>query len=152
MDMKIPPHPLFEPVGKTVCLYKLSRLGLILEDKSSEITYFNQVAGHFCSQRHAKGVFVFVDDDPPKLHKIVAPYMANRYTFSVEDADFLDAAFADSDCVKHLSVDRTKLEQSAEAWIYVKIDPSVENWSETGFWSYTGFNAEAGILTWDNSD
>ena len=146
MNMDKKHHPLYATGGKTVCLYNLSRLGLILEDESSEVTYFNQVAGHSCSQRYAKGVFVFVDDEPPKLYKTIAPYMTNRYTLSVEDADFLDAAFADSDCATHLSVDRTKLEESAEAWVYVKIDPDVENLS------YTGFNAGAGILTWDNSD
>jgi hypothetical protein len=139
-------QPLHVTGGKTVCLYCLSGLGLILEDESSEVTYFNQVAGHFCSQRYAKGTFVFLDDDPPSLYKIIVPYMTNRYTFSVEEADFLDAAFANSDCAKHLSVDRTKLEESAEAWVYVKIDPDIENWS------YAGFNVEMGILTWDNSD
>ena len=139
-------HPLYAPGGKTVCLYNLSGLGLILEDESSDITYFNQVAGHCCGQRYAKGIFVFVDDDPQKLHDVVAHNMTNKWTLSVEDADFLDAIFADSDSAKHLSVDRTRLKQSAEAWVYVKIDLNVENES------YTGFNAESGILTWDNSD
>ena len=144
MDKKY--HPLYATDGKTVCLYNLSGLGLILEDESSEVSYFNQVAGLCCSQRYAKGVFVFVDDDPPMLYKVIVPYMINKYILSIEDANFLDAAFANSDGAKHLSVDRTKLEHSAEAWVYVKIDPDVENWA------YTGFNAETGILTWDNSD
>ena len=56
-------HPLYQPGGKTICLYSLSGLGLILEDASSDITYFNQTAGNSCGQRYAKGVFVFVDDD-----------------------------------------------------------------------------------------
>ena len=136
--------------GHALCaeLYAISprswREGVIVALRESKDKTFSTVR-NVVSCRSARS-FVFVDDEPPKLYKAIAPYMTNRYTLSVEDADFLDAAFADSDCATHLSVDRTKLEESAEAWVYVKIDPDVENWS------YTGFNAGAGILTWDNSD
>ena len=139
-------HPLYKPGGKTVCLYGLSVLGLILEDASSDVTYFNQTTGFSCHQRKTKGVFVFVDDDVKELYNVIALYMTNKEKLSVEDADFLDTAFTSSYGAKHLSVDRTKLGESGEAWIYVKIDPHVENGS------YAGFSAETGILTWDNSD
>jgi hypothetical protein len=138
-------HPVRWGGGKTVSLYGLNVLGLILEDPSSDIDYLNQTGGLCCHQNFATGVFVFVDDMGQRLHDVIASYMTNNEGLSVEDADFLDAAFA-KNYAEYLSVDRTKLEYSEEAWVHVRIDPDKETES------YAGISAETGILTWDNSD
>jgi hypothetical protein len=138
--------PLYSRDGKTVCLYDLLGLGLVLKDDLSDITYFNQTAGHVCLQMFAKGTFVFVLDDTKSLCNTIAAYMINKEGLSLEDADFLDNAFSRSYGAKHLSVDRTKLRQSMEAWVHVTIDNSINN--EV----YTGFTVTEGILTWPNSD
>jgi len=139
-------HPLRIPNEKIISLYNLSELGLILEDTTSNVVYLNQTGGLLCHQRYARGIFVFVENWNKSLLKIIAPYMENVVGLTAKDADFLDAAFADTDNADHISVDRTKLEQSAEAWIFVKINP------DAGSDYYSGFSAKAGILTWENSD
>jgi hypothetical protein len=139
-------HPLYRTGGKAISLYNLSGLGLILEDASSDVTYLNQTAGHCCGQRHARGFFVFVEDETRRIYNAIAPFMENKETLSAADADYLDTVFTDNYKARHLSVDRTKLEQSEEAWVHVKV--ALDDESE----SYTGFAAETGILTWDNSD
>jgi len=134
------------PGERIISLYSLSALGLILDDETSNVTYLNQTSGTLCAQRYARGVFVFVENEVKSLYKVITPYMKEKSRLTTEDADFLDAAFSGKLYAKNLLVDRTKLKQSSEAWVHVKINPDAKNSC------YTGFNAVSGILTWDNSD
>jgi hypothetical protein len=59
-----------------------------------------------------------------------------------------------------LSVDKSKLNDSVEAWIYVDIEDKEEienklkesNHEVHPVYDFRGFGKKEGVLTWDNSD
>jgi hypothetical protein len=140
---------------KEICLYDLDQLALILLEPSG-VFYFNQVGGHSCYQNFVEGIFSFVSDPVKKLHNIIAEYMLYKNGLAVEDADFLDKQFEQFDEVKYLRVDRTRLGDSVEAWVYVDIDQALvgepKDYSEYYNMAFKGFGCTKGLLTWDNSD
>ena len=133
---------------KIITLYPLNQLAIILSEPTG-IFYTNQVGGNWCTHPEAEGVLVFVDDNYSGLYHKIASYTIDLMELTKEDADFLDSVFIRK--AKYLRVDRTKLEDSMEAWIHVVfVKP------EDGFPGhnllYSGFDSKSGILTWDNSD
>jgi hypothetical protein len=145
---------------KEICLYDLDRLGLVLLEPSG-VFYYNQVCGHACLQKFAEGVFSYIRDDGNELHKTVSEYLLNKDRLTPEDADFLDGQFMRSSDAKYLRVDRNRLDNSMEAWVYVAIDQcSIEQSLSNGLknesvyynTAFKGFSCAGAVLTWDNSD
>ena len=56
------------------------------------------------------------------------------------DADLVDALFERHYYAKHLKVDRERIAESEEAWIYVNISCGFDG----------GLNCKHGVLAWDN--
>jgi hypothetical protein len=153
------PNPQHSP-KKEICLYDLDRLGLILLEPS-DVFYYNQVCGHACLQKFAEGVFSYIRDDGNELYKAVSEYMLYKDRLAPEDADFLDTLFMRSCDSKYLRVDRNRLGDSMEAWIYVTIDQHLIDQSfndnpqsESVYYNtaFKGFTCTGAVLTWDNSD
>jgi hypothetical protein len=145
---------------KEICLYNLDRLGLILSEPSG-VFYYNQVCGHACLQKFAEGVFSYIRDDGNELYKAVSKSMLYKDHLTIEDTDFLDSQFIQSFNAKYLRVDRNRLDDSMEAWVYVTIDqPSIGQSfndslkSESVYYNtaFKGFTCTGAVLTWDNSD
>ena len=62
-----------------------------------------------------------------------------------EDADAIDALLGKSRLTSFVSVDRSRLHDSTEAWVYVHLEGGEEG-------PLTGFEGSSGVLTWPNSD
>ena len=147
---------------KVINLYPLKQLALILHEPTG-IYYTNQAGGMACSHPEAEGVLVFVGDRFNRIYDRLSYYSFSlldddREGLKKEDADYLDSIFMRK--AKYLRVDRSKLEESMEAWIHVVLElgfPKIEEGDIDPMFSglspfCSGFDCKSGILTWDNSD
>lgn len=127
-------------------LLDLDDLGIIILFPSGVI-FTNQVAGYGCLHPEAEGVFIPLSVGHKKiLFALQQHFNGNWQHIEETDAQIVDRLLR-SDGFEFIKVDRTKLEESFEAWIYV----NVAEISET-FPLLKGFGEAKGILTWANSD
>jgi hypothetical protein len=142
-------------VRKEVCLYDLTTLGLIISE-SSGVFYYNQCGGLSCMHNYEEGIFTFIYGAPHTLYKRIADYTVDMMDgLKPEDADFIDSVLAKYTETNFLSVDRSMLDKSMEAWIYVNIDEEkIRNTTGRDSWriGFKGFSSSKGVLTWENSD
>lgn len=147
-----------------VRLFDFIGLGLIFPCRSG-VLYTNQTGGHSCLQPEAEGIFVPLHNDlaiqpvallgpEPELHAyFVGPKHCGWGATSGLDEE--DVSEISRILVKHrlggiLDVDRARLTDSHEAWVYVIVlaDDAAPFPSFAGFGPYP----RPGILTWGNSD
>jgi len=102
-------------------------LGLIIL-WPSHVVYSNQTGGYACLQPHEEGVFVPLDaDQGQQAAQLEAFFTGPTWgggcwnAIDAETADYLDRLFAASFSTNFLHVDRTRLHDSHEAWIYVDV-------------------------------
>jgi hypothetical protein len=140
---------------KEISLFDLTTLGLIISEPSG-VFYYNQCGGISCTHNYAEGIFTFIDGAPHTLYKRIADYTLDMMEgLKPEDADFIDSVLAKYTETNFLSVDRSMLDKSMEAWIYVNIDEEkIRNATGRDSWriGFKGFSSEKGVLTWENSD
>jgi len=130
--------------------------GLIVLVKSGVI-YSNQAGGLACRHPAEEGVFIplqaFPDVDVDKLECGLAKVFSEKYGdwccngIDEEDADYLDKVF--EECNLPLRVDRERLKDSMEAWLYVIITRDV---ACDVVKHLVGFKGRRAVLTWLNSD
>jgi hypothetical protein len=140
-------------MGGRVCLWNMRGVALILSTKSG-VFYWNQTCGHVCLQSEAQGVLVPLNTDPPldepelEVEHQLAAATRNQHHLSEVVADRVDAILASSSYTSCVRVDRLRLYDSHEAWVYVEVIPGVPGDSPL-----VGFEeAREGVLTWQNSD
>lgn len=140
---------------KLIFLYDIPGMMLIIEHPSG-VHYHNQVGGVVCAQEELEGVLSPIDISEEVASQIEnCPYLQGRQGISSEIADTIDALLSSQAGAKFLRVDRARLEESWEAWIYVLFDsPDYNEQSGNGpyFGEAFGFGAARGVLTWCNSD
>lgn len=138
----------------------MSSAALIVPCKSS-IIYSNQVGGYANNHPEVEGVLVPISttiDYPTNVCKLNSelqryffddPKWEGRccYGIDIETADHLDALFKEHRHTEFLRVDREKLGQSMEAWIYLTL-----NYPNDKCKPYSGIKGNTAILTWPNSD
>jgi hypothetical protein len=138
-----------------VCLYDLETLGLIISMPSG-VFYYNQCGGIACSQNYEEGIFSFIREATHTLYKNIAEYTENFMDgLKEEDAIYIDSLLSKHRETKFLSVDRSRLSESMEAWIYVNInqDKILEiQKTDRMNTAFKGFTSTHGVLTWENSD
>lgn len=79
------------------------------------------------------------------LHALAALAWRGHRSSTPESADQVDAILTRYNFSEGILVDRAKLEESHEAWVYVTLTP--------GKWRvYQGPPGKEGVLTWVNSD
>ncbi|NOK09641.1 DUF6210 family protein [Corallococcus exercitus] len=137
-------------------LYDSTSLGLILLWPTG-ILYSNQTGGSMCLQPQAEGAFL------PLVDELVAQEDLLRQHFTgpkwrgacgngidEETAQEIDRILGLSSVTRELGlrVDRARLEESHEAWVYVEVPAQPEN----RLASLERIPASQGILTWANSD
>jgi hypothetical protein len=153
-------------MSKRVLLWDITHIMLIIED-SDGVRYQNQAGGVVCAQPEMEGVLCPLGIDAVSQKRIqLLPYTGGIQGISVQIADEIDAVLASRPATRFLKVDRTKLEESWEAWVHVVVDSpedSGEPERDGGGADAarrpgdrappaTGFGTRAGVLTWDNSD
>jgi hypothetical protein len=135
------------PAFRVICLYGLEQIVLILLEPTG-ILYQNQVGGCACYQEYAEGILAPLDHGAGLLDFLSVHMrdMTRGCTMTDNEADLVDAQLKHCLSTKNLRVDRSKLNESFEAWLHVIIDPYADD-------PYiTGFSNTRGILTWPNSD
>jgi hypothetical protein len=169
-------------------LYDAGGLGLIVLFPSG-VLYSNQVEGASCDQPQAEGIYVpLVDEVVNQEEQLYKWFTGYTYVDGIvklngggtsgidpEDADAIDAILHARLLTSFISVDRSKLKESCEAWVYVKIinqppERPVSYSSGVGktasgltvtdadyplgvfMYPLYGFGECTGILTWNNSD
>jgi hypothetical protein len=127
-------------------IWETHSLGLILIRETGVIVV-NQTNGVACQQSEAEGIYVPLQTDAQEIEEFFAGY--ERLDNAA--ADFLDEYFRRDGHgnLRFLSVDRARLNESLEAWVYVNVaqpdgDPRLN--------LIQGFGKTGGILTWSNSD
>jgi hypothetical protein len=167
-----------------VVLYNSVGVGLILNYPSG-IFFTNQAGGYACMQPSEEGIYIPLHDEVQDQEKALYEYFTgpkwNGWCadgIDEETAEFIDQILQASMCTKMLTVNRQRLNDSFEAWIYVTVgdQPSErpssscgdEGWTDDGrtldanaykhlpihafFYPFYGFGTRTGVITWRNSD
>ena len=136
----------------TVNLWETDGLGVIVL-KDSGVWISNQTGGHGCLHPAEQGIYIPILKAERYLQKFSeffysGPKWQGWCTQGIdnETADFLDNFFAENFWTKYLKVDRTRLEDSHEAWVYVNIAATQK---EDLFYRFGNCQ---GVVTWENSD
>lgn len=142
--------------GKKIMLWGMPDALMLIIEHDSGVVYENQVGGNICWPGMQEGVLAPVEVGPLTQEKIeVLPYPNGAAGISVEIADELDTLLASENTTRFLSVDRSRLHECWEAWIYVIISaPPGQSVSpgEKYFGPAYGFGIKRAVLTWINSD
>ncbi|MBI5927699.1 MAG: hypothetical protein HY862_00205 [Chloroflexi bacterium] len=138
-----------------ILLWSLEYAGLIILYPSGVI-YQNQTDGLYCWQDCEEGVFVpLFDIALPNenretqlglLHEELAKFFSGGMQMSARIADSIDVLLQNYVPLRGIKIDRVRLYESKEAWVYVKCI-SLDKTDYSGFGD--SFNA---VLTWPNSD
>lgn len=134
-----------------ICLYNLEQTGVIILDKVG-LPYFNQSGGIHCQQAMETGYFVPISNDPPSdqpelaLAGRLSNITKNRIGLNERSAGEINQLLKEISSSDHFEVDTEKLQQSAEAWIYLRIYPAGE------FSTFGGADPFKAVLTWPNTD
>jgi hypothetical protein len=125
-------------------------LGLIVLHPSG-VLYTNQVGGHGCFHPEVEGVFFPLQTDINRyeLNTLEQHFKGSWDALNDFEADLVDTVMRRSSRnLSWISVDRSRLKDSFEAWVYVKLDPKRTKMDEL----LVGFDDAFGVLTWPNSD
>jgi Family of unknown function (DUF6210) len=153
-------------------LWNAVGLFLIIE-YSSGIVYSNQTGGTLCSHPELEGVVVPLRNDIDETGRLLSPenelykyFEGPKYcgTGATDGLDLEDVSFIESVLEKYrlssfISIDRSRLADSHEAWVYVKVEREepyediLKRWEDT-LKGFSGFGPypRSGVLTWSNTD
>jgi Family of unknown function (DUF6210) len=144
---------------KLILLYDLPDELVLIVEHPSGVRYSNQVGGFTCDRPELEGVLAPVEVSEEVKERIQGLPYPGTLGITSEIADAIDALLA-APCSYHLRVDRERLGESQEAWVFVIIAsterctrewPPPETDPTTGH--LYGFGPAArGVLTWINSD
>ncbi len=127
-------------------LFDFDGIGLIISFPSGVI-YTNQVGGLGCFHPELEGVFAPLSLGNKKiLFALRQHFRGNWQHIEDSDAELIDKLLR-SDGFEFIKVDRMKLNESFEAWVYVDIEQLSRDLQ-----LLNGFGNTKGILTWMNSD
>lgn len=138
-----------------VLLWDIDRAFLIVEWEN-QIAYENQVGGLDCRVGVQEGILVplgFSEEELDKLFKL--PFEASGLGITPTLADQMDALFSGRPSFFYISVDRERLQDSCEAWVYVRLGtvPEVKRRDDASYLGMAyGVSGRRGVITWPNSD
>lgn len=136
---------------REVKLWDMSGAALIVPEETGVI-FTNQVNGTACDHPKLEGILIPINNDClPENHenlletKLCALFDGAWDAITDEKANEIDLVLSSFRETESIAVDRSKIAQSVESWLYV-----IAN--ETEFSCFSGFGEIRGILTWQNSD
>ena len=142
------------PPLKEITLWNSEGVLLIILAKSG-VVYKNQTCGGCCLAPREEGILLPFNNEYPlaqpelRLEAQLAALTSNVQHLAEDEANQIDNFLNDqgpwSSNVACARVDRTRLYDSHEAWIYVDVE-------ENDGCLFTGFGRCKGVLTWHNSD
>jgi hypothetical protein len=129
---------------------------MLIVECPSGVRYENQVGGVVCWRGEQEGVLAPIDVGGATLEAIQhLSYPQGIEGITIEIADSIDALLVAETGARMIKVDRARLHQSWEAWIYVEIESpraTVQGLAPEFSGSVYGFGVVRGVLTWPNSD
>jgi hypothetical protein len=141
-----------------ILLYDLEQAGVIVECPSG-VRYRNQVGGNACFQAEEEGVLAPLELNQEAEDRLeTGPYPGGGAALTDAHADAIDGILASHPNTSFLKVDRARLRDSMEAWVYVILvtpestSTSADLEKTRYFGPVYGFGATKGVLTWPNSD
>lgn len=130
---------------KQISLFGLEQVALIIEGETG-VYYRNQVGGVVCWEAEQEGTLCPLELDPGSVARLEsAPYPSGRIGITSQNADLIDELLALSSTTSWLKVDRARLDESWEAWVYLTVAPLASS-------PIRGFGEGRGVLTWPSSD
>jgi Family of unknown function (DUF6210) len=141
---------------KRIILWTMPDELMFVIEHPSGVLYENQVGGVVCFNGEQEGVLAPLDVARATVEAVQnLPYPQGVEGISEEIADALDALLTAESRASMIKVDRERLHESWEAWIYVRIEAPrtiVRNIHDDYHGSVYGFGPSRGVLTWQNSD
>jgi hypothetical protein len=135
----------------TVLLYELGGLALIVPSNTG-VQYRQQSGGHSCLQTEAEGYVVPIAGDMhAAIERLYAHFTGPKWGgwcstgIDSETADEIDQLLSDVAHRHNITVDRSRLHESWESWVHVRIDGPLLSLVENS-------QPASAILTWPNSD
>lgn len=130
-------------------------LGLIILQPSGAF-YTLETGGYACYHAHAEGVFVplqrEIDEDQEMLLRahFTGPKWEGWCSEGIDEdtAEYVNYVLSLSPSTSYLKVDRTRLDDSREAWIYVNVSEPTGD----ALPRISGFGKCKGVFVWGNSD
>jgi len=133
-------------------LLSLTQTVLIIPGKTG-VTYTNQVGGTECAYPELEGSIVPVEYDIQletpmnsltlKIGKLFPE--GNPGDITNDIAENIQFLLDSSPYTKDIKIDRSKLNQSKEAWLHVKVQGSLDDMIDSSI-------DKVAVLTWSNSD
>jgi hypothetical protein len=154
------PHATAGSEKPIINLYGANGLGLIIQFPSG-VLCSNQTGGTACLHPAIEGIFVPLHPSAPEHQdRLLAHFTSFKYGgwcsegIDAEDADLIDAILAQYAGGGLILVDRSRLSDSHEAWVFVTISPHDRQGSPSDpfMTTFHGFGDAKAILTWENSD
>ena len=130
-------------------------LGLIILQPSGAF-YTHETGGYACFHESAEGVFVPLHEETEESQEglLIAHFTGPKWNGTCDNgideqtAEYIDHVFSLSPATDYLRVDRVRLDDCKEAWIYVRVrEPSEEFYRPI-----SGFGDCKGVFVWGNSD
>jgi len=136
-------------------LWNTPGLSLLIPAKSG-VVYANQTGGHHCHQQSMESILLSLFN---RFDGIDQQSLLNQHFVSKlhgwcgngitdDTADFVDEVLRATPYTSWLRVDRSRLLDSHEAWIFVQ--PTELSGTETI--EFGDFQFSEGVITWENSD
>ena len=119
----------------------------------SGVRYTTQTGGTACFHPEAEGVFALLTDDYKRILEHLTEHfegvrdVAGWTGISEATASFIEQVVHGYPEHRGIHVDRERLEESHEAWVYVTVSPIDDDLSP-----FVNFGVVNGVLTWENSD
>lgn len=132
---------------KRVCLFNLEQVGVVW-GLPSEVCYFNHVKEFDGqpSQRELEGVFVPLSNDAPEGCEDLLTRLAGVFEGGVCPGpalcDAIDEVLAEVSSSDLLSVNRSRVAESAIGWVHLLIE------SNGQYSQFDGFGRGQAVLTW----
>jgi hypothetical protein len=141
----------------TFYLWNTPGLSLLIPARTG-VLYATQTGGHHCLQKSLEGVLMPLFNtyqglnQEESLHRHFVTkfggWCGEQEAIDPTTAEFVDEVLRRTPSTDWLRVDRARLAESHEAWIYV--EPIVLRETETIEWNEFSFSS--GVVTWPNSD
>src|SRR3954463_7829900 len=140
---------------RMISLYFMADDIMLILECPSGVIYRNQVGGVLCWQAEVEGVLAPFEGNPAHVDQVQRLLCDHPRKLTAEIADAIDTLLSSDLATRFVRVDRTRLSESMEAWVYVIADTQEYvdlNTPSDYFGSVFGFGTATGVLTWQNSD
>lgn len=151
----------YNVTGRLVLLGMQDDLYLIVLGPTG-VFYSNQAGGVSCDQPAEEGILVPLGHSAPDVWSKIQQRIGGAYgnvgasSLTATDAEAIDGILSSSPYTSMLSVDRARLRDSQEAWVYVDIAAHADRYDPNDVTkrdqAFFGFERSKGVLTWQNSD